>query len=45
MGLVVPEKKIFLSFSHYKSMETFDPRRRASFNPMGLIGRVYVGDH
>ena len=35
----------FKSFSHYKSMETLDPRGRVSLDPWGLIGRVYVGDY
>ena len=39
------EKKIFLSFSHYKSMGANDPRNMASLDPRGLIGRIYVGDH
>ena len=38
-------KKIFKSFSHYKSMETLDPQGRASLNHRGLIDRIYVGDH
>ena len=33
----------FLSFFHYKSMGANDPRGVASFNPRGLIGRIYVG--
>ena len=37
--------KYFLSFSHYKSVETLYPQGRASLDPMKLIGRVYVGDH
>ena len=40
------ERRIFIKFfSHYKSMETLDPQRRASFDPRGMVGRVYVGDH
>ena len=38
-------KKIFKSFSHYKSMETLDPQGWASLKPRGLIGRICVGDH
>ena len=33
-----------LSFSHYKPMETLDPRGGASLDPRGLIGKIYVGD-
>ena len=35
MGLKVSEKKIFLSFSHYKSMEANDPGR-GQFGPQGF---------
>ena len=42
---MVSEKKIFLSFSHYKSMGANDPPGVASLDPRGLIGRIYVGDH
>ena len=42
---MVAEKKIFLSFSHYKTMGTNDPRGVASLGPRGLIGRIYVGDN
>ena len=42
---MVSEKKIFLSFSHCKSMRANDPRDVASLDPRGLIGRIYVGDH
>ena len=27
------------------SLETLDSRGGASLDPMGLIGRIYVGDH
>ena len=37
LGLVVLEKKIFLCFSHCKSMGANDPR--------GMIGRIYKQDH
>ena len=37
LGLVVSEKKIFLCFSHCKSMGANDPR--------GMIGRIYKEDH
>ena len=37
MGLKVSEKKIFLNFSHYKSMGAmFDPRGLANLDPRGL---------
>ena len=42
---MVSEKKIFLSFSHYKFMGANDSRGMASLDPRGLIGRIYVGDH
>ena len=42
---MVSEKKIFLRFSHYKSMGANDSRGVASLGPRGLIGRIYVGDH
>ena len=45
LGLVVSEKKIFLCFSHCKSMEANDPRGGAIFDPMGMIGRIYKKDH
>ena len=42
---MVSEKKIILSFSHYKSMGANDPRGMASLDPRSLIGRINVGDH
>ena len=42
---MVSEKKIFLRFSHYKSMGANDPRGLANLDPRGLIGRIYVEDH
>ena len=42
---MVSEKKIFLCFSHYKSMGANDPRGVASLNPRGLIERIYVEYH
>ena len=42
---MVSEKKIFKSFSHYKSTGVNDPWDMASLDPRGLIGRIYVGDH
>ena len=45
LGLVVSEKKIFLFFSHCKSMGANDPRSGAIFDPRGMIGRIYKEDH
>ena len=45
LGPVVSEKKIFLFFSHCKSMGANDPRGRAIFDPRGMIGRIYKEDH
>ena len=45
IGLVVTEKKIFLCFSHCKSMGANDPRGGAIFDPRGIIGRIYKEDH
>ena len=42
---MVSEKKIFLRFSHYKSMGANEPRGMANLDPRGFIGRIYVGDH
>ena len=39
LGLVVSEKKIFLCFSHCKSMGANDPRGGAIFD------RIYIEDH
>ena len=43
MGLMISEKKIFLSFSHYKSMGANDHQGMASLDPRGMVGRIYVG--
>ena len=45
LGLVVSEKKIFICFSHCKSMGANDPRSGAIFDPRGMIGRIYIEDH
>ena len=42
---MVSEKKIFLRFSHCKSMGANDPPGRAIFNPRDMIGRIYIEDH
>ena len=42
---MVSEKKIFLRFSHYKSMAANDPWGMSNLDPRGSIGRIYVGDH
>ena len=44
LGLVVLEK-IFLSFSHCKSMGANDPRGGAIFDPRSMVGRIYEEDH
>ena len=44
LGLVVSEK-IFLCFSHCKSIGANDPRGWAIFDPRGMIGRIYIEDH
>ena len=45
LGLVVSETKIFLCFSHCKSMGANDPPGGAIFDPRGMIGRIYIEDH
>ena len=35
LGLMVSEKKIFLHFSYYKSMEANDPPGRGQLGPQG----------
>ena len=40
LGLVVSEKKIFLCFSHCKSMEDNDPQGGAIFDPRGMAGFI-----
>ena len=45
LGLVVSEKKIFLCFSHCKSMGANEPRGGAIFDPRGMIGRIYKKDY
>ena len=45
LGIVISEKKIFLCFSHCKSMGANDPRSGAIFDPRGMIGRIYKEDH
>ena len=44
LGLVVSEK-IFLCFSHCKSMGANDPWGGAIFDPRGMVGRIYKEDH
>ena len=44
LGLVVSEK-IFLCFSHCKSIGANDLRGRAIFDPRGMVGRIYKEDH
>ena len=45
LGLVVSEKKIFLCFSHCKSMGANDPWGGARMDPRGMVGRIYKEDH
>ena len=47
LGLMVSEKKIFLRFPYYKSMEANDPPPQgvANLDPRGMIGRIYEGYH
>ena len=45
LGLLVSEKKIFVIFSHCRSMETIYPRGVAKFDPRGMAGTIYVEDH
>ena len=35
----------FLRFFHYKSMGANELRGVANFDPRGMVGRIYVGDH
>ena len=44
LGLVVSEK-IFLCFSHCKSMGANDPWGGVIFDHRGVIGRIYKKDH
>ena len=41
---MVSKKKIFLCFSHCKSMGPNDPRGGAIFDPRGMVGRIYKED-
>ena len=45
LDLVVTEKKIFLCFSHCKSMGANDPWGGAIFYARGMVGRIYKEDH
>ena len=42
---MVSEKKIFLSFSHYKSMGVNESRGETNLDPRGMVGRIYIGDN
>ena len=42
---MVSEKKIFLVFSHYKSMGANDTRDVANLDSRGMVGRINAGDH
>ena len=35
----------FLSFSHYMSVGVNDTWGMAYWDPSGIVGRIYVGDH
>ena len=39
------EKKIFNVFPYEKSMGAKDHWGIANLDPMGMVGRIYVGDH
>ena len=43
LGLVVSEK-IFVCFSHCKSMGANEPRSVAIFDPRSMVGRIYKED-
>ena len=45
MGFLVSEKKIFLCFSHCKSMGANDPRGGVILDPRAMVGRIYKEDH
>ena len=36
------EEDVFFSFSHWKSMETINPRGVAKFDPRGMAGTIYM---
>ena len=42
LGLMVSEKKIFFTFSYYKSMGANDPRGMTDLDPSDMNGRIYV---
>ena len=42
---MVSEKKIFVSFSHCKSVGANDSRGVADLDRRGMVGRIFVGDH
>ena len=44
MGLIV-QTRIFLSFSHNKTMGTNDPMDMANLDPRSMVGRINVGEH
>ena len=45
LGLMVLEKEIFLSFSHFKPRGANEPWGVANLDPRGMVGRIYVCDH
>ena len=42
---MVSEKRIFLSYSHYKSMGANGLQGVVTLDTRGLTGRIYVVDH
>ena len=38
------QRRIFLKFPYYKSMETLDPQGGVSLDPRGMAGRISVRD-
>ena len=42
---MVSEKKIFLRFSHYKSMGANSPQGMVNWDPRGMVRRINVEDH
>ena len=40
-----PEARLAGCFSHCKSMGANDPRSGAIFDPRGMVGRIYKGEH
>ena len=45
LGLMVSEKKIFMSFPIISLWRPMIPRGMANLDPRGMIGRIYKGYH